>query len=150
MTPIQHTHCNDILRAPEGDTECEDLHIRREDGHVWSFWTPNKEELAAIVKGGTIALAVAGQTHPPLSLRVMVPDYNVVRPVLTDPAEINALYEANRERCFAMTSIAKRAIAALVKAAGKGHEALLNEFLDLLSFNSSKDEVVRDLKGGEA
>ena len=150
MTPIKYAHCNDVLRAPEGDDNCEDLHICREDGQVWSFWTPNAEELAAIVKGGEIALRVQGATHPPLSLHVMSPGMQARAGQVTDPEEIKAIFAANTARCQAMLSIAKRAIAELVTATGNQHEALVNEFLDLITLNQCEGEVVRELKGGGA
>lgn len=146
MTPTKHTLCNDVLRAPAGVENCQDLHIAREDDYLWSFWTPDPEELAAIVKGGPIALRVAGETHPPLSLHVMTPDYKESVGKTTDPAEVFALYEANRERCNTIFGIAKRAIAELAKATGNKHQALYDEFIDLVSLNIVKDEVVRELK----
>ena len=149
MTPTKHNQCNDVLRAPEGDPNCEDLHICRENGEVWSFWTPTAEEIAAIVKGGPIALRVAGATHPPLSLHVMVPDYKANEGKTTDPAQILALYEANRERCNALVAITKRAISALVKATGHKHQPLYDEFLDLATLNSFQDDIVRELVPGE-
>lgn len=146
MTPTKHTLCNDVLRAPAGVENCQDLHIAREEGHVWSFWNPDPEELAAIVKGGPIALRVAGETHPPLSLHVMTPDYKESMGKTTDPAEIMALYQANRERCNTIFGIAKRAIVELAKATGNKHQSLYDEFIDLVSLNIVKDEVVRELK----
>lgn len=116
---------------------------------MWSFWNPNPEEIAAIVKGGPIALRVAGETHPPLSLHVMVPDHKANEGKVTDPAEVLALYEANRERCNTIFSIAKRAIAELAKATGNKNQALYDEFIDLVSLNIVKDEVVRELKSAE-
>lgn len=145
MTPTKHAHCNDVLRAPAGDSNCDDLHICREDGHVWSFWTPNAEEIAAIVKGGEIALRVAGATHPPLSIHVMTPDYKARAGATSDPAEIMALYEANCERCNAIFRIAKKAVAALAKATGREHMPLIDELLDLMHLNSEPDKIVREL-----
>lgn len=149
MTPIKHNHCNDVLRAPEGDANCEDLHICREDGQVWSFWKPNAEELAAIVKGGEIALCVQGTTHPPLSINVMFPGMQARAGQVTDPEEIKAIFDANTARCNALLRIAKKAIAELVGATGNQHESLINEFLDLITLNQRAGEVVRELKGGE-
>lgn len=146
MSPIKHSICNDVLHAPGGDKDCVDLHIYRHDGRVWSFWTPSPEELAAIVKGGAIALCVVGETHPPLSVNVLTPDYKANEGKTTDPAEIFALYEANRARCNAIFGIAKRAISALAKATGNKHQPLYDEFIDLVALNMVKDEVVRELE----
>jgi len=76
MEPIKHPLCNDILRRPAGMTEeqCRDLHIRREDNAVMSFWTPNPEELEAIKAGQPILLHFTGATHPPVMLAVLRPD----------------------------------------------------------------------------
>lgn len=143
MTPIQHPLCNDVLKAPAGDETCDDLHICRENGEVWSFWRPNAEELAAIVTGGSIALRVAGQTHPPLSLHVITPEERTkTEPT---PETIKALYEANRDRCRALVTIMKKAVAVLSKETGDKHMAIIDQFLDLLSLNSGKCEVVRDV-----
>jgi hypothetical protein len=147
MIPIKHPLCNDVLRAPEGDDTCDDLHIAREGNEVWSFWTPNAEELAAIVTGGVIALRVAGQTHPPLSLHVMTPEVDRRKCETAD--EIKAVYEANRVRCNALLRITKRVVAELVKATGDQHEAIVNEFVDLMAFNVGKCEVVRNLEEPE-
>lgn len=146
MSPIKHSICNDVLHAPGGDKDCADLHIYRHDGRVWSFWTPSPEELAAIVKGGAIALCVVGETHPPLSMNVMVPDHKAMEGTVTDPAEIHALYAANRERCNTIFSIAKRAISALAKATGNKNQEIYDDFLDIMTLNTFPDEVVRDLK----
>ena len=84
------------------------------------------------------------------SLHVMVPDHKANEGKVTDPAEVFALYEANRERCNTIFGIAKRAITELAKAPGNKHQSLYDEFLDLVSLNIVKDEVVRELKGGDA
>lgn len=147
MTPVKHKLCNDVLRAPAGDSNCQDLPIMREQDTVWSFWKPTAEELAAIVKGGEIALCVHGQTHPPLLVGAVTTDY---KGTTTDPSEIMALYEANRERCNAIFVIAKKAVALLVKATGREHMPLADELIDLTRLNSEPDKVVRELaKGGE-
>jgi len=150
MTPIKHAHCNDVLRTPEGHPDCEDLHICRQETSVWSFWKPDAEELAAIVKGGEIALCVQGATHPPLSIHVMSPDMQARAGQVTDPDEIRAIYEANTARCNALLRIAKKAIAELVAATGNQHESLINEFVDLITLNQCAGEVVRESKGGDA
>lgn len=79
MKAIKHPLCNTVLKAPEGDENCNDLHIFRSEnafglgsGHtVNSFWRPNEDELASINAGAAIVLHVCGHTHPPLSVMVM-------------------------------------------------------------------------------
>lgn len=141
MTPIQHPLCNDVLRAPVGDKDCDDLHISRENGEVWSFWRPNPEELSAIIMGGAVALRVAAPTHPPLSVHVMTPENRDKREKTND--EIKAIYESNRERTKALVILMKNAITALAKEKGEKHVPIVDQFLDLLSLNAGKCEVVR-------
>jgi hypothetical protein len=76
MTPIHHSLCNDVLRRPEGLTEeeCGDLPIFRNDTCVVSFWRPEPAELQALAAGQPIMLAIASQTHPPLSVSVLAVD----------------------------------------------------------------------------
>jgi hypothetical protein len=143
MTPIQHPLCNDVLRAPAGDDNCNDLHICRENGEVWSFWRPNPEELAAIITGGAIALRVVAPTHPPLLLHVMTPEERITGEKTND--EIKAIYEANRARSQSLVTIMKKAVAVLAKLPSEKHMGIVDEFLDLMSLNTGKCEVVRDL-----
>jgi len=143
MTPIKHPLCNDVLRAPEGDETCDDLHISREGNEVWSFWTPNAEELAAIVTGGAIALRVAGTTHPPLSIHVMTPEERVK--ATATPEAIKAIYEANRVRTKVLVRLMRKALAIIATLPGDKTMQIIDEFLDLMEFNTGKCEVVRDL-----
>jgi hypothetical protein len=126
-----------------GSEMCIRDSISREGNEVWSFWRPSQEELAAIITGGAIALRVAGQTHPPLSLHVMTPEG--YRRKCETAEEIKAVYEANRVRCNALLRITKQAVAVLSKETGDKHMAIIDQFLDLLSLNSGKCEVVRDV-----
>jgi hypothetical protein len=142
MTPIKHPLCNDVLKAPAGDDNCDDLHICRENGEVWSFWRPNSEELAAIITGGAVALRVAAPTHPPLSVHVMTPEERNKREKTND--EIKAIYEANRARTQALVKIMKQAVAVLATLGGK-HMLIVDSFLDLMALNTGKCEVVRDV-----
>jgi len=148
MTPIQHPLCNDVLRAPAGDEECDDLHISREGDEVWSFWRPNPEELAAIIMGGAVALRVASPTHPPLSLHVMTPEERDKREKTND--EIKAIYEANRNRSQELVKLMKQAVAAIAKLPGDKHMQIVDGFLDLMALNTGKCEVVRAVPDYEA
>lgn len=143
MSPIQHPLCNDVLRAPAGDEDCDDLHISRENGEVWSFWRPDPEELAAIIMGGAVALRVAAPTHPPLSLHVMTPEERDKREKTND--EIKAIYEANRARSQALVTIMKKAVTVLANLPGEKHMPIVDEFLDLMLLNTGKCEVVRGM-----
>lgn len=143
MTPFKHPWCDDVLKAPEGDDTCGDLHIARIDNAVMSFWKPSAEELANLVVGGSVGLLVEGRTHPPLSVNVMTPEGERRKAQTAD--EIKAVYEANRVRCDALLRITKRVVAELVKATGDKHEAIVSEFLDLMAFNTGESVAVRDL-----
>ena len=143
MNTIQHPLCNDVLKAPAGDDNCDDLHVCRENGEVWSFWKPNQEELAAIITGGAIALRVASPTHPPLSVHVMTPEERIKGEKTND--EIMAIYEANRARTLALVKLMKQAVAAIAKLPGDKHMQIVDGFLDLMALNTGKCEVVRDV-----
>lgn len=143
MTPFQHPWCNDVLKAPKGDTECGDLHISRMDNAVMSFWKPSPEELANLVVGGSVGLLVESETHPPVSIVTMTREGE--RRKAETNEEIKAIYEANVARCSALLSITKRAMAALSQATGNKHDDLANEFLDLISLNTGESEAVREL-----
>jgi len=82
MTPIKHSACNDVLRAPAGDENCADLHIYRTDEVVASFWKPDEDELAALVRGGSVFMQVQGRTHPPLGLAVVPPEPEHLRQIV--------------------------------------------------------------------
>ena len=91
--------------------------------------------------GGAVALRVAAPTHPPLSVHVMTPENRDKREKTND--EIKAIYESNRERTKALVTLMKNAITALAKEKGEKHVPIVDQFLDLLSLNAGKCEVVR-------
>lgn len=74
MNPTRTSYCNDTLLAPKGHPDCGDLPIFRDEISVWSFWMPEPPELAALNRGGTVALRIQGTTHPPLSIMATNPD----------------------------------------------------------------------------
>ena len=91
--------------------------------------------------GGAVALRVAAPTHPPLSIHVMTPEERDKREKTND--EIKAIYEANRERSKALVTIMKKAVTVLANLPGEKHMPIVDEFLDLMSLNTGKCEVVR-------
>jgi hypothetical protein len=146
MNPIQHPACNDVLRRPEGMTEeeCGDLHIRREDGRVWSFWKPNAEERAALAIGAPVALQVVGVTHPPLAVCVLVPE--VTEATDETPERVKTALVALQARYLALVRISKKILAAWVNdESEKTLHALTDQFLDLTMLNRQAGEVVRCL-----
>lgn len=74
MNPVRTSFCNSTLLAPKGHPDCGDLPILRDETSVWSFWIPEPPELAALNRGGTVALRIQGTTHPPLSIMAANPD----------------------------------------------------------------------------
>lgn len=145
MEPIKHPHCNDVLRKPDGMTEeeCRDLHICRASGCVWSFWKPNAEELAALVVGGSVALSIMGETHPPLSIHAALPTEPFNGALTVE--ELIALSRTMRERNHALMGITKRIVSAWVRSSPDSPERrrLVDEFLDLSTLNHGLNEVVR-------
>lgn len=137
MTPIKHPLCNDILRKPEGMTEeeCGDLHIRRDNGSVCSFWKPSAEELVALNAGGALALVVCGSTHPPISMQVTRPTEARVGNI--DATEYRHRMEALNGRLSALVALTKRVIALLVATSIDSGERrkLVDVFLDMLNSN---------------
>lgn len=150
MTPHQHTLCNDVLRAPAGDDNCDDLHIRREGGYVWSFWTPNAEELAALVMGGSVALAVRGETHPPLSINATTPPAQITARTVT-PEQATVITDALRGRYSSLVKVAKSMAAMLAKRTTDTPEraALFDRMIDLVTMNVGPGEVVRGVPDDE-
>jgi hypothetical protein len=80
MNHIQHKLCNDVLGAPPGEENaCDALHIQRATTNygpdvvpcVVSYWKPTSRELAMLINGGCIQLAIIGNNHPPLSVDVV-------------------------------------------------------------------------------
>ena len=145
MTPTKHPLCNDILRAPIGSDDVADLHIRREDSAVWSFWKPTPEELAALVMGGTVALHVASSTHPPLSIHATTPTEE--RTTAIPIEESAAISDAIRGRHAALISLTKRIVAEWVRTSidSQDRRRLVDEFLDLVTMNHAPGEIVRSV-----
>jgi hypothetical protein len=147
MKPIKHPNCNDILRKPDGMTEeeCGDLHIRRDSGFVWSFWKPDAEELLALNRGGSVALSVMGETHPPLSVLVARP-FEPFGHVVTE-AEYRSRMEAVNGRMSALISLTKQIVSAWGRTSADNTERqrLVDQFLDLLYLNRSDGEIVGSL-----
>lgn len=79
MNHVKHPSNNVLLGAPEGwDQErlvCVGLPATRGNSAglltVSSFWTPDEEERVRINEGGLIEVSLIGQTHAPISLRVV-------------------------------------------------------------------------------
>ena len=64
------------LTCPEDMPECGELTAmiardEHERPYVVSFWKPTREEVIALVRGGGIALSIAGSKHPPVALGVL-------------------------------------------------------------------------------
>ena len=78
MDRTQHPSNNFVLGAPVGwnqkELPCSALPVTRlvVDGKpaMVSFWRPTPEELAALNRGGTVALWVYGEAHPPVAVGV--------------------------------------------------------------------------------
>lgn len=150
MTPIRHPHCNDVLRKPDGITEeeCRDLHIRRDDGYVWSFWTPSPEELLAINRGGTVALAVMGTTHPPLMIHACHPheakEHNV------SPDEYTHRMEALNGRLNRLLALTKKIVSAWTGNRENERPALTDRLLDMMSANRADGSIVEVVPADDA
>jgi hypothetical protein len=146
MEPVQHPLCNDILRRPENMTEeeCRDLPIFRSDEYVWSFWEPSLEELIALNRGGTIALAIQGTTHPPLSVQATCPHREQPKRE-TDPSEYRHKMQVLNERLSALVAITKRALSAWTGNRDDQRSGIVDEFLDFLTVNRQDGGTVRQL-----
>lgn len=144
MTPTKHPNCNDVLKAPIGSENCEDLHIQRDDDSIWSFWRPSAEELAAIVMGGEIAVRVMENTYPPVWIGAMIPSKE--RKTALSPEESRAISDTIRERHRSLMTLTKRAMSMLAKAGTTTPERqrLFDQFLDMATINHASGEVVRD------
>ncbi len=145
MTPTKHSNCNDILKAPIGSENCEDLHIQRDDDSIWSFWKPSAEELAAIVMVGEIAVRVMENTYPPVWIGAMIP--STERKSALSPEESRAISNAINERNRSLMTITKRAMSMLAKvspASTQERQRLFDQFLDIATINHASGEVVRD------
>lgn len=64
------------LTGPEDMPECGELTAmiaRNEHGRQYfvSFWKPTREEITALVRGGSFTLTIAGPEHPPVALGVL-------------------------------------------------------------------------------
>lgn len=152
MQPIKHPLCNDVLLKPPGMTEeeCRDLHIRRDDASVWSFWQPNPEELLALNRGGAVALIVMGATHPPLSIMATHPtEPQDMRPA--DPDEYQHRMAAVNARLIALTKLLKKALAEWVAnpTRREGRDKIADQFLDLLNSNKTDGSLVETVPADE-
>jgi hypothetical protein len=70
-----HPSNNMLLTVPPGMTDCSNLPATMcvEDGvfkWVASFWKPSPEEMQLLIDGGSVALFVFSQTHPPVAIGV--------------------------------------------------------------------------------
>lgn len=84
MTPIKHAACNTVLHpAPGTEDVVAPLPILRDDKGVVSFWTPTKEELAILNKGGAVAMRAWSPSHPAVCLYAV--DAEGAKPVRTGP-----------------------------------------------------------------
>lgn len=78
MDRTQHPSNNFVLGAPVGwdqkELPCSALPVTRMavEGRpvMVSFWRPTGDELAALNRGGTVALWVYGEGHPPVAVGV--------------------------------------------------------------------------------
>ncbi len=152
MQPIKHPLCNDVLLKPPGMTEeeCRDLHIRRDDSAVWSFWQPNPEELLALNRGGAVALIVMGATHPPLSILATHPtEPQESRPV--DESEYRHRMEAVNARLIGLTKLLKTALSAWTKnhPDDKDRSKIADQFLDMLNANKTDGSLVETVPADE-
>lgn len=133
MTPIQHESCNAVLKCPEGMSkeQCADLPITRRDGLVLSFWKPSPREIAAIIDGGHVALIVAGETHPPLSVTI-IENPNPPGHELTPETAIDR-YKLLREYSGQVVNLVKQLLSHTAKHIPDHPETdrLCNELLDL-------------------
>ena len=75
MKPVELENPDVVLRGPADMPECGDLTaiMVSENGYPGfvSLWKPSQAELAALMKGGAVALSVVGRSHPPVALGVM-------------------------------------------------------------------------------
>ncbi len=146
MTPHKHPLCNDALLAPPGMDDCGDLPIRREPPYVWSYWKPDREELMALVLGGSVALAVYGITHPPLSVNTTTPTEPVPRKLT--PEESDVVKDAILGRYESLFAVAKDMATMLAKAGPDSPERrlLLDRFMDCITVNRQTGQVVRNIE----
>jgi hypothetical protein len=146
MTPTAHPLCNDVLRKPEGmtDEQCGDLPIRREDGYVWSFWKPEAEELLALNNGGSVALAIMGATHPPVSVQATHPHEDSSSRAIGESEYRNRMVALNG-RMNALIALMKKAFGAWARhsPSDKDRLSLTDEFLDMLNANRSDGSLVK-------
>lgn len=95
MNPIKHPSNTRELGAPKGWNEAlpvEPLGITDQliSGVpcVWSFWTPDADELAAINAGNPVILSIVGTTMPPALLLVAADHPPAVQRPATVPAAV--------------------------------------------------------------
>lgn len=81
MNKFQHKSNNRVLGAPQGwdqqQLPCDALPITVAEWNgmpsVISYWKPTPEELAQLNAGHVVALAIIGETMPPVALYVEAP-----------------------------------------------------------------------------
>lgn len=140
MNPIHHPLCNDVLRAPEGATDCSDLPILRNPTYIVSFWKPSDEQLAALIAGGTVAVQCHSQTHPPISLGACKPSQDIR--AVSDPEEIHVFSRVMKQKYDLMLSLLRRALTAWAKENIKSPE--LRAFTDeLLDHSNAKSPIIK-------
>ena len=75
MKPVKLENPDVVLRGPADMPECGDLTaiMVSENGYPGfvSLWKPSQAELAALMKGGTVAIHIVGMSHPPVAVGVM-------------------------------------------------------------------------------
>ncbi len=70
MMPLRPVGTNTIYRMPTGGPEIHDLPVVKGNGVCVSRWEPTPAELAILLAGGCVELAVMGE-QPPVSLRAV-------------------------------------------------------------------------------
>ena len=75
MKPVELENPDIVLRGPADMPECGNLTAVKvnENGYPGfvSLWKPSRAELAALMKGGAVAIHIVGMSHPPVALGVM-------------------------------------------------------------------------------
>ena len=71
MNPVNFPEANMVLTAPEGMVNCQPLPVLRQAGHVLSVWELSDAEAKEVFVSRRVILQAVGDTHPPVSLRVV-------------------------------------------------------------------------------
>ena len=77
MTPEKLRGNNVVRLEPPKDWDeakfgpCETLDVHNTPIGLTSVWKPSQDELAALVTGGSIALTIVSNVHPPVILSVV-------------------------------------------------------------------------------